>query len=233
MDVWLRWAMGPLFWTALAFMILGLARHVALTVLEGAKAYKRAGDKEFPVGKLVGTTVHWLVPMGRVWNRGIYSLTTVLFHIGVILVPLFLAGHIELWRRGTGWSWPALPNGVATTLTWVVIATSIVVVIQRVAAKDSRALSRFQDYALPLFIAIPFLTGFLVMHPAWNPFARDPVLLVHVLSADLLIFMVPLTKLSHMILMPFTQLVSELAWHFPQDAGSRVGVTLGKENEPI
>ena len=43
----------------------------------------------------------------------------------------------------------------------------------------------------------------------------------------------PLTKLSHMILMPFTQLVSELAWHFPPDAGTRVAVTLGKENEPI
>ncbi|MGD2120457.1 MAG: hypothetical protein PVJ76_01875 [Gemmatimonadota bacterium] len=233
MDVWLRWAMGPLFWTAMAFMILGLIRHVGLTVWEATKAYKKAGDKNFPVGKLVGTTLHWLVPVKRVWNRGLFSLTTVLFHIGVILVPLFLAGHIELWRRGVGLSWPALPNGVATTLTWVVIATAIIVVVQRVAAGDSRPLGRFQDYALPLFIVVPFLTGFLVMHPAWNPFSRDAVLLTHVLSADLLIFMVPLTKLSHMILMPFTQLVSELAWHFPQDAGERVGITLGKENEPI
>lgn len=225
--------MGPLFWTALAFMILGLVRHVGLTLWETRKAYKKAGDKNFPVGTLAGTTAHWLLPFTRVWNRGLYSLTTILFHIGVILVPLFLAGHIELLRAGTGWSWPALPNGIATTLTWIVIATAIIVVVQRVSARDSRALSRFQDYAIPLFIAVPFLTGFFVMHPAWNPFARDPVLLVHVLSADLLIFMVPITKLSHMILMPFTQLVSELAWHFPEDAGSRVGVTLGKENEPI
>jgi nitrate reductase gamma subunit len=233
MDVWLEWAMGPLFWTALAFMILGLLRHVFLTAWEGTKAYRQAGDKVFPVGKLVTTTLNWLFPVKRVWHRGLFSLTTVLFHIGVILVPLFLAGHIKLWREGVGLSWPALPNGVATTLTWIVIVTSVAVVIQRVAAKDSRALSRFQDYALPLFIAVPFLTGFMVMHPAWNPFSRDPVLLAHVLSADLLIFLVPLTKLSHMILMPFTQLVSELAWHFPQDAGRRVGMTLDKENEPI
>jgi len=233
MDVWIRWAMGPLFWTALAFMVLGLVRHVALTVWEGGKAYRKAGDKVFPVGKLVSTTLHWLFPVTRVWNRGLFSLTTFLFHIGVILVPLFLAGHIKLWREGVGLSWPALPNGVATTLTWIVIATSVAVVVQRLAARDSRALGRFQDYAIPLFIAVPFLTGFLVMHPGWNPFGRDPMLLVHVLSADLLIFMVPLTKLSHMILMPFTQLVSEFAWHFPPDAGSRVAVTLGKENEPI
>jgi hypothetical protein len=36
-----------------------------------------------------------------------------------------------------------------------------------------------------------------------------------------------------MALLPFTQLVSQLAWHFPQDAGTRVAVTLGKENEAI
>ena len=105
--------------------------------------------------------------------------------------------------------------------------------IERASARASRALGRFQDYALPLFIAVPFVSGLLVMHPAWNPFAADPTLLVHVLSADLLLFLVPLTKLSHMILLPLTQLVSELAWHFPPDAGSRVGVTLGKEGEPI
>ena len=233
MDVWLRWAMGPLFWTAMAFMIFGLIRHVGLTLWEGARAYQRAGDKEIPVGTVAASTMKWLLPLGRLKNRWLYSATTVLFHAGVILVPLFLAGHIQLWRRGTGLSWVALPNGVATTLTWVVIVTAIAVVIQRIGAKDSRALSRFQDYALPLFIVVPFLSGFLVMHPEWNPFHRNPTLLVHVLSADLLIFLVPLTKLSHMILLPLTQLVSELAWHFPPDAGQRVGVTLGKENEPI
>ena len=209
-----------------------MASRVEITT-RYAKAYRKAGDKVFPVKKLVGTTLHWLFPVLRVKNRGLFSLTTVLFHVGVILVPLFLAGHIELWRKGVGLSWPAFPNGLSTTLTWIVIATSVAVVVQRLVAKDSRALSRFQDYAIPLFIAVPFLSGFLVMHPDWNPFSRNPVFLVHVLSADLLIFLVPLTKLSHMVLLPFTQFVSEIAWHFPPDAGSRVAVTLGKENEPI
>lgn len=233
MDVWLKWAMGPLFWTAFVFMVLGLLRHLGLTIWEAIKTYRRAGDKNIPTKQVMSSTVRWLIPVDRLKNRWLYSITTFLFHIGVILVPIFLAGHIALWRQGVGISWPALPNSVATALTWVVIVASLAVVVQRVWAKDSRVLSRFQDYALPLLIAIPFVTGFMVMHPAWNPFSRDPVLLVHALSADLLIFLVPLTKLSHMILMPFTQLVSELSWHFPPDAGSRVGATLDKENEPI
>jgi nitrate reductase gamma subunit len=225
--------MGPLFWTAFAFMVFGLLRLVGLSLWEGAKAYRRAGDKDIPVGQVMGNTLKWLVPTGALKNRWLYSLTTFLFHVGVILVPILLAGHIALWNKALGISWPAIPNSVATALTLVVAATIVAILVQRAWARDSRPLGRFQDYALPVLIGIPFVSGFLVMHPAWNPFSRDPTLLVHVLSADFLIFMVPLTKLSHMILLPFTQLVSELAWHFPPDAGSRVAVTLGKENEPI
>jgi nitrate reductase gamma subunit len=215
------------------FMLLGLLRQLGLTLWEGLRAYRRAGDKKVPFGRVVLATLEWLLPFKRLRNRWLYSLTTLLFHVGVILVPLFLAGHIELWEAALGISWPALSNSLATTLTLIVMGAALAVVVQRAATRESRSLSRFQDYALPLFIIVPFLSGFLVMHPVWNPFSRDPVLLVHVLSADLLIFLVPLTKLSHMALLPFTQLISQLAWHFPPDAGRRVAVTLGKENEAI
>jgi len=233
MHVWLRLATGPLFWTALAFMLAGLARTLGLTIWEAGRAYRRAGDRSLPVGRLLSSTLEWMAPLRRLRRRWAYSLTTLLFHAGVLLVPLFLAGHIELWRRAVGLSWPALPNAVSTALTLTVVITALAVVLQRMGARASRALSRPQDYLLPLLIAVPFVSGFMVMHPAWNPLPRDPLLLVHVLSADMLLFLVPVTKLSHMILLPLTQLVSELAWHFPPDAGRRVAETLGKANEPI
>ena len=233
MDVWIQWARGPIFWTALTVMFLGLARQVCLTGWEAVRSYRKAGDRNIPVRQVMTATLKWLVPVGSLRNRWPYSLTTFVFHVAVILVPLFLAGHIELWKVGLGLSWPALPNSVATVLSVAAVAAALAVVIQRAISRDARPLSRFQDYALPLLIAGVFASGFLVMHPAWNPFSLEPVLLVHVLTADLLLFLVPLTKLSHMILLPFTQLISELAWHFPPDAGSRVAVALGKENEPI
>jgi nitrate reductase gamma subunit len=132
-----------------------------------------------------------------------------------------------------GFGWPALPSTVATVLTLVVIAAAGSVLIQRVSNRESRILGRPQDYALPVLIAVAFLSGFMVMHPAWNPWGRDPMLLAHVLTGDVLLVLVPFTKLSHMVLLPLTQLVSELAWHFPEDAGERVGLALGKESEPI
>lgn len=233
MDVWLQWARGPFFWTALAFMFLGLIRQLCLTVLEAVRAYRRAGDKDIPLRRVVRETLQWLVPLRRLANRWPYSLTTFVFHLAVILVPLFLAGHIELWRRGTGLSWPALPNDVATWLALAGMTAGLAAVAQRALLRDSRAINRFQDYALPLFITLVLASGFVVMHPAWNPLSRDAALLVHVLGGDLLLLLVPLTKLSHMVLLPLTQLVTELSWHFPPDAGSRVAVALGKEHEPV
>jgi len=233
MNAWLDFARGPLFWTAFAFMVLGLARQWLLTVADAARVWKRAGDRTLPARAVARNTLKWLVPLGRLRERRLYSLTTLVLHVGVILVPLFLAGHIDLWRQGTGLSWPALPNGLATVLTVAVVLAALAVVVQRAAVREARSLSRFQDYAIPVLIALVFVTGFLVMHPQWNPVAADATLLVHALSADVLLVLVPVSKLSHMVLLPLTQLVSELAWHFPPDAGSRVAVTLGKEKEPV
>lgn len=233
MEVWLQLAKGPLFWVAFTVMVLGLGRHVALTAIEAVRTYRQAGDRDIPTGRIIRETLEWLVPRSRLRNRWLYSATTVLFHIGVILVPIFLAGHIELWRQALGFGWPALPTSVATALTLVTIAAAVAVLIQRAGSRESRMLGRFQDYALPALVALVFAAGFMTANPAWNPWGRDPVLLAHVLGGDLLLVLVPFTKLSHMALLPLTRLVSELAWHFPPDAGRRVGVTLGKESEPV
>ena len=113
------------------------------------------------------------------------------------------------------------------------VAAAAALVVQRAAARATRALSGFQEYALPPVVALPFLSGFLVMHPQWNPVSHESMLLVHVLSADLLMVLIPLTKLTHAVLVPGVQLVAELGWHWPPDAGSKLARTLGKEGVPI
>jgi nitrate reductase gamma subunit len=80
-----------------------------------------------------------------------------------------------------------------------------------------------------LVIALPFISGFMVMHPTGNPFPYSAVLFVHVMSANLIMALIPITKLVHAALLPSVQLVAELGWHWPADAGSKVAATLGKE----
>ena len=233
MESWLEWARGPFFWAALTFMIFGLTRHSVLTVHDVVRTTRRAGDKNIPYGKVAAATLAWLFPFSKLRSRAFFGVTSLVFHVAIILVPIFLAGHIALWQRGLGVSWPAIPHLLADVLTVAAVVTALLLVVQRACAGDTRSLSRFQDYFLPLFIAVPFASGFLVMHPAWNPFPYEFSLLVHVMSANVLFILIPLTKLSHSVLLPSTQLVSEVAWHWPSDAGSRVGAALGKEGEPV
>ena len=233
MEAWLEWARGPAFVFAFTFMVLGLIRHAVLTVAEMYRTMRRAGDPSLPYSKIIVTTLKWLVPLGKIRNEVLYSVTSILFHIAILIVPVFLGGHIALWARGLGVSWPAIPSEVADVLAIVAIVTAVALVVQRVSARATRSLSRFQDYVLPLLLAVPFVTGFLVMHPAMNPFSYEAVLFVHVMSANLVFVLMPITKLSHAALMPSVQFVSELGWKWPADSGSRVAVALRKEEEPV
>jgi nitrate reductase gamma subunit len=233
LDTWIAIARGPVFRAALAFAIVGLARHAVITVWEMRRMARRAGDKRIPYRQVLAVTAKWLVPVGRLRQRPFLSFTSLTFHIAILIVPLFLAGHIALVKSGTGFSWWAINQDLADVLTIIAVSTAVLLVLQRAGAGDTRALSRFQDYVLPVLIAIPFASGFLVVHPSWNPFAYPLTMLVHVLSADLLLVLIPMTKLSHMVLLPTTQMVSELAWHFPPDAGQLVGAALGREEQPI
>ena len=161
------------------------------------------------------------------------SSTSILFHAAILIVPIFLGGHIALWSRGLGLSWPAIPNVLADVLTVVAFVTAVTLVIQRATAQATRALSRFQDYALPLIIAVPFVFGFLLMHPAGNPFSYEVTLFIHIMSANLVFILIPITKLSHAALIPGVQLISEVAWHWPSDSGSKVGLALKRGDDPI
>lgn len=233
MDAIIDFARGPLFVGAFSFMVLGYIRHVVLTLVEVNRALKHAGDKTLPSKLIWRATLKWLNPLGDLKNRLAMRLFSMLFHIAILIVPIFLAGHIVLWTRGVGLYWPAIPNEVADLFTIVAMVTAVILVIQRTLSRATRALSRFQDYALPLIVALPFASGFLLMHSFLNPFAYQSTLLVHIMSANLVFVLMPTTKLSHAVLLPSVQLVSEVGWHWPKDSGSRVGIDLNKEGEPV
>ena len=233
MEAWLEWARGPAFIFAFTFMVLGLVRHFVLTLAEMRRHLRRAGDPSLPYSKLARLMLEWLVPVGKIRKQLLYSVTSIIFHIAILVVPVFFAGHIALWARGLGLSWPAIPNQVADVLTIVAVVTAVALLVQRMSASATRSLSRFQDYALPPLIAVPFVTGFLAVHPASNPFSYEALLFVHVMSANLIFVLIPITKLSHAVLMPSVQFVSEIGWRWPADSGSRVAAALGKEEAPV
>lgn len=233
MNAWLEWARGPAFIFCFSFMVLGLMRHVALTVWETTRIMRRAGDKSLPLANIARATLAWLFPARAIRREGLFTATSILFHAAILIVPVFLAGHVALWTRGIGLTWPALPSVVADVLTILAVVTAAALAILRITAKATRAITKPADYALLVAVALPFITGFLVMHPAFDPFGYERVLFLHVMSGNLVFVLLPTTKLAHAALLPGTQLVAEVGWHWPADSGNRVGRALGKEAEPV
>jgi len=214
-------------------MLLGLLRILLLTAVGIVEAYGRSPDKLVPWKEIRNQTHAWLFPIGRLWRqRPVYSLASFLFHAGMIVTPLFLASHILLWRNSLGFGWPALPQRLANWLTLLVICTALGLFFGRVLDSRARAVSRLQDYVWPVLIAIPFVTGYIAANAFIAPRTYQQMILVHIYVGDLIMLMIPFTKVAHCVLMPLSQLVTSVAWKFPAGAGDRVLETLGFTGRP-
>jgi nitrate reductase gamma subunit len=230
----LEFARGPLFRLTFAIMILGLLRILILDIWGGVEAYLKAGDKKIPWGDAFKKTIHWLVPINKATkNRPIYSLFSILFHVGLIVVPLFLYAHVQLWKSGLGVGWFTLNKTVADILTLMTIVFAFALFIGRVASGNSRFISRKQDYLWPLLLVIPFITGFICANIVTNPSTYRTFMLIHVLSGELIFVLIPFTKIAHCVIMPLSQFIITLAWRFPANTDDDVVTTLDKKGEPI
>jgi len=236
MEQWLEWARGPVFRACFVIMLLGLVRAVLLNTVSVVSLIQksRKNGRAVPWRRIFVASLDWVFPIKKGFeSRAVFSFTSMLFHVAMIVTPIFLAGHILLFDRGLGISWPAISNSAADYLTLIAIFAGIALLVERVGSGGSRAISRVQDYLLPPLIVVPFITGYLAMHPGINPFGYYGTMFVHVMSGNLIFLLIPFTKLSHVALFPGTQLVSELGWHLEPGAGERVAITLNKENQPI
>jgi len=231
-DALLEFAKGSLFKFSFALMILGSLRIVGLAFFNVGEALYRVEDRKIDYGEITRNTFSWLFPVKR-WSTGrpAYSLISIAFHIGLILVPFFLAAHIGLWNQATGLSWPAMPQTVADILTVVVICCGPALVLGRLFHRNARAISRFQDYFWPLMLTVPAFSGFLCANGGLSAEAYRFWMLIHVLCANGIMIFIPFTKLSHSVLVPISQLVSGVGWKFRVGAGSRVERTLNKRGQ--
>jgi nitrate reductase gamma subunit len=231
MDSWLDFAMGPLFAVTFLFMLLGLARHVVLQVhllVTKGRMLRRVRWRT-----VLMDTLSWALPYDHL-VRGTLLLTfaSILFHVGVVVVPLFLGDHVALWETHLGIQLPAVGEGLADALTLTTIACLLVLLSYRVLIPRSRELSRPSDYALPVMVLLPFVTGFMAAHPPYNPLPWNAMMLVHVLSAEALFLSVPFSKLSHMVLFPFDRL-SQVHWQLRAGAGDRIAAALFGEEARV
>jgi len=234
MDSLLEFAKGPLFRLSFALLILGLIRIFYLDIRGAYKAYKKTDDKKMPWKLIFSRTWEWLFPVKRLkGNFRWYSIFSIFFHIGLIIVPIFLFAHISLWKSSVGISWIALPFQWAFWLTLITILFAVALFISRLVNKTTKALSKKQDYLWLILLLIPFISGFICANININPSGYQFFMLVHILSGGLIFILIPFSKIAHCVLTPLSQVICTLAWKFPPETDEKISTTLNKKGARV
>jgi len=194
---------GPLAWATFIVFIGGcLYRLIALLYL----VYKK---EKFIFSYMswkysLRSIVRWLTPFGTVnWRkRPVLTVVTFVFHISLVVAPLFLMAHIILLEDAIGVDWAALPNTVADVMTVLVIAGCVYFLVRRLTQPEVRFVTDYSDYLILAIVAAPFLTGFLAYHQ-W--FAYPVLMILHVITGEIMLVAIPFTRLSHMMFAPLTR----------------------------
>jgi nitrate reductase gamma subunit len=116
------------------------------------------------------------------------------FHIGVVAVPLFLLAHNLFLKEKLGFSFFTLHPPAADIMSWAVVIAAVVLLLRRLALPEVRILTTFQDYFILGATTAPFVTGLICRY---EPVNYDFWLLVHIAAGEILLILIPFTKLSH------------------------------------
>jgi hypothetical protein len=185
-------------------------------------------------GMILKATLGWLVPVRLLRVQPVYSAASILLHIGILLVPLFAAGHLAVWLPpSVALWWPVLSARVADGLAVLSMAALVILLLGRITVQTARELTQAGDNLILLVLLGLVGTGYWAAHPASAPGDPRAMLLIHQLLGNLGLVLTPTTKIVHCVLNPFSQLIAELSWRFPAATGEHVSIALGKENDSV
>ena len=187
---------GPFVW--IAFLVF-----IGMSVYKVRRLYLMAKNEKVVLPSIkieaAGRSIlHWIVPFGsRNWRmRWPVTITTFVFHIGLVFTPIFLLSHNVLWYESWGISWWSLSEKTADIMTLLVIITSLVFFLRRLFAPEVRFVTSSDDFLILAISFFPFLTGFLAYHERLLPY--KPMVIFHILFGEAMLIAIPFTRLAHM-----------------------------------
>jgi nitrate reductase gamma subunit len=194
---------GPLLWITFIIFIGGMLCRLAHLYFLSRKK-DRVIYNHISMSWGMKSIVHWILPWASasMRNQPVFTFMVFVFHLTLLGVPLFLDAHNVLWDEAFGFSLWSIPDTAADVMTIILIASVFFLFIRRIRRPEVRILTTAWDYILLIMTATPFITGFFAYHQ-WGDY--ESFLILHVLSAQVLLILIPFTKLSHMILFFFTR----------------------------
>jgi len=194
---------GPLAWAAFIVFIAGsLYRLINMLYLVNKKEKFIYTYMSFKYS--FRSIFHWIIPFATLnWRRHpVLTIVTFAFHLCLVITPVFLLSHAILWNESWNINLWTLPDGVADTMTLVVIGSCIFFLVRRLVSPEVQYVTSASDYVILAIVALPFITGFIAYHQWFNyPF----FMILHILSGEIMLVAIPFTRLSHMLFSPFTR----------------------------
>lgn len=193
---------GPLLWLSFTIFVIGCIVRI-IGYIRGLdwQADRVAYTEHFSYGMkgAIRSISFWLFPFGtRCWrNNPVFTMVFFVFHIGLLVTPVFLLAHNILLQERWGFSLWTLPESVADVLTVAMIIAAVCLVLRRIALSEVRILTTLYDYVVLAITVAPFVTGFIAHHVVSD---HELWLILHVICGEILLIAIPFTKLSHFVL---------------------------------
>ena len=192
----LTWARGPGLQIAVAIFLLGITvRIVEMWLLRRATDHAVARNANTMAAGW-RTVWHRSLPAPGLMQRvPLVYIGGYVFHLGFVIVLVLFVPHIKLFQGLFGFGWPGLPSSLIDVIAMLSMIALIALLVHRLVDPVRRFLSNSGDYIAWAVTFLPLLTGYLAVHRLALPYTQ--MLAIHILSVELLLVVLPFTKLIH------------------------------------
>jgi len=181
---------GPLLW--IAFLVFLAALLIRLFFFS-CSIIRSSRDKDKRQVYTIATFGRFFLPFHKaVVKKPIYATLRYIFHLCMLVVPIWYSGHIVLWSESRfEWEWVELPDAWADWMTLVLLGLAAYFLIRRIIIPEIRLNSSKSDYILVVITALPFMTGYFLTHGTLDSvsFLEDNMGVIHMLSGEAMILM--------------------------------------------
>ncbi len=189
---------GPLVWIAFIFFFGGLlVQSVRLFSLTRKAPLQAVRIPVFPPDPDLPKK-NW----GHRLSRSILGvspatiLVTSVFHVCMVVTPLFLLSHNILLDTAFGIHLFSFSEKTSHVFTRLYLMCGLYFLFRRLFLPRVRAITTVYDYVLLLLAMAPFLTGVFAHH---HIFDYKTLIVLHILCGELMLIAIPFTRFVHMV----------------------------------
>ena len=129
-------------------------------------------------------------------HHPVMTVVTSLFHVCLILTPIFLLAHSILFDESWGVAPWSFSEATTDVMTVIVLLCCLFFLLRRIFVRRVRVITTGYDYLILVIAAAPFVSGYLAYHQ-WVDY--ETILIAHILAGEVMLIVIPFTKLGHML----------------------------------